>query len=224
MDTPADLKRWRKDLRAELITRRLASPAAQRAAWNDAIARLIGQGFPCLGKLVVGFCWPYRGEFDARPLARTLRERGARVALPAVIGKAEPLEFREWWPEAPMKDGVLGIPVPEGTPVLVPDAVLVPPVGFSDDGWRLGYGGGYFDRTLALIEPQPLKIVVAYELCRIPTIFPQAHDIPMDFVATEAGIHAVGSGPMARITPAEAEVRSGRIVGERGLPRPQRTS
>ena len=63
-----------------------------------------------------------------------------RAALPAVVGKGQPLQFREWRPEVPMSEGALGIPVPEGTAVVVPDAVLVPPVGFSDDGWRLGYG------------------------------------------------------------------------------------
>jgi 5-formyltetrahydrofolate cyclo-ligase len=120
-----------------------------------------------------------------------------------------------------MKDGVLGIPSPDGTPILVPDAVLVPPVGFSAEGWRLGYGGGYFDRTLALLSPQPLKIAVAYELCRIPTIHPQPHDIVMDFVVTEAGIHEVGAGSMKRIEPGIAAARAASLVTERGLPRRQ---
>jgi 5-formyltetrahydrofolate cyclo-ligase len=120
-----------------------------------------------------------------------------------------------------MKPAVLGIPVPDGTPVLVPDAVLIPPVGFSDQGWRLGYGGGYFDATLAALSPQPLKIGVAYELSRTPTIFPQPYDVPMDFVVTEAGIHAVEEGGMRRVDAAECARREALILTERGLPRRQ---
>jgi 5,10-methenyltetrahydrofolate synthetase len=221
MENPADPSQWRKELRATLIARRMASAPADRAIWNDAITALLEGGFPSLRMLVVGFCWPYKAEFDPRALVLGLRKTGTRVALPAVVGKKYPLQFREWWPGAPMKDGALGIPIPEGTPVLVPDAVLIPPVGFSEQGWRLGYGGGYFDRTLAVLDPQPLRILVAYELCRIPTIHPQPHDIIMDFVVTEAGIHEVGADSMRRIETGEAAVRAARIIAERGLPRRQ---
>ena len=221
MENPAELSQWRKDQRATLIARRMASAPADRAAWNEAITAHLEGGFPSLRTLVVGFCWPYKAEFDPRPLVLGLRNWGARIALPAVVARKEPLQFREWWPGAPMKDGALGIPVPDGTPVLVPDAVLVPPVGFSEQGWRLGYGGGYFDRTLGALDPQPLKIAVAYELSRIPTIHPQPHDIIMDFVVTEAGIHEVGAGGMRRIGPAEAAARAAHLITERGLPRRQ---
>jgi 5,10-methenyltetrahydrofolate synthetase len=221
METPIDLNQWRKEQRTLLIARRTASTPAERSAWNDAILAHLRAGFPALQGLVLGFCWPYKGEVDPRPLVLGLRERGCRAVLPAVLGKGLPLEFREWWPGAPMRAGALGIPFPDGTPVLVPDAVLVPPVGFSDQGWRLGYGGGYFDRTLAALSPQPLKICVAHELSRVPTIHPQPHDVPMDFVVTEAGIHAVGDGAMARVDAAEAARRAALIVSERGLPRRQ---
>jgi 5,10-methenyltetrahydrofolate synthetase len=221
METPTDLTQWRKEQRALLLERRLSSPAAARAAWSRAITGHLEGGFPSLNRLVVGFCWPFKAEFDARALVRGLRDRGARAALPAVVAKGQPLQFREWWPGAAMKPAVLGIPVPDGTPVLVPDAVLIPPVGFSDQGWRLGYGGGYFDTTLAALSPQPLKIGVAYELSRIPTIHPQPHDIAMDFVVTEAGIHAVEEGGMRRVDAAECARREALILTERGLPRRQ---
>ena len=120
-----------------------------------------------------------------------------------------------------MKPGALGIPVPEGTRVLVPDALLIPPVGFGEKGGRLGYGGGYFDRTLASLSPQPLKIGVAFEVSRMPTIFPQPHDVLMDFIITEAGIHAVGLDGLRVIDPAECARMEARIIQERGLPRAQ---
>jgi len=221
MPAPANLNAWRKEQRAALLARRAGCSPTERAAWNDAIMGFLAAGFPLLRKLVVGFCWPYKGEVDPRPLIHQLREAGARVALPAVVAKHQPLEFREWWPGAPMLSGALGIPMPAGTPVLTPDAVLVPPVGFSDQGWRLGYGGGYFDRTLAALSPQPLKICVAHEVSRIPTIHPQPHDVPMDFIVTEAGIHAVGDGRLQLITGAACAQLSADIAARRGLPRRQ---
>ena len=86
-----------------------------------------------------------------------------------------------------------GRPVPR-TPTVVPDAVLMPPVGFDGAGYRLGYGGGYFDRTLASLSPRPLAIGVARELSRMETIRPQSWDVPMDFVITEEGIHPTMRG------------------------------
>lgn len=221
MEPPANLKQWRKDQRAALLARRLASPPAERAGWDEAVNRWLEAGFPALRGLVVGFCWPYQGEVNLRPLIEKIRDLGSRAVLPAVVAPGQPLEFREWWPGAPMQAGALGIPTPVGTPVLRPDAVLVPAVGFSNLGWRLGYGGGYFDRTLAVLTPPPLKICIAHELSRIPTIHPQSHDIPMDFVVTEAGIHAVGEGSMQRIDAVASALRSAGIMAQRGLPRRQ---
>ena len=221
MEASYDQKQWRKEQRARLLSRRSASSPTARAAWNEAILAHLEAGFPVFQNMVAGFCWPYKGEVDVRPLIHKLRLLGSRCVLPAVVAKAQPLKFLEWWPGCTMKAGALGIPFPEGTPELVPDVVFVPPVGFSDDGWRLGYGGGYFDRTLATLSPQPLKICVAHELSRIPTIHPQPHDIPMDFVVTELGLHAVTTAGMQRIETAECRQRAGQIAADRGLPRSQ---
>ncbi|MEI6105809.1 MAG: 5-formyltetrahydrofolate cyclo-ligase [Opitutae bacterium] len=221
METPADLKQWRKDQRAALLARRLASPPAELAAWDETINLWLETGFPVLRGLVVGFCWPYQGEVNLRPLIEKLRDHGSRAVLPAVVAPRQPLEFREWWPGATMQAGALGIPTPVGTPVLRPDAVLVPAAGFSDEGWRLGYGGGYFDRTLAVLTPPPLKICIAHELSRIPTIHPQPHDIPMDFVVTETGIHVVGQGRIQRIDAVASALRAAEFMAQRGLPRRQ---
>ena len=153
-------------------------------------ARLLDASMPMAGASV-GFYWPMKGEFDPRVLVLRWREQGARVALPVVVRKAAPLEFREWWPDVPTAPGVFNLPVPQGTDLLAPDIVLVPPVGFDTRGFRLGYGGGYFDRTLAALAPRPLAIAVAREASRMDTIRPQAWDIPMDFIATEAALYEV---------------------------------
>jgi len=170
------------------------------------MTRHLLEAFDVPSEAIVGYCWPYRGEFDPRYAIRHWRERGVTAALPEVVEKKAPLQFRKWWPGAPMRPGVYDIPVPEGTEILVPDIAIVPMNGYDSCGFRLGYGGGFFDRTLAAHEPQPLKIGVAFELSRIPTIGPQPHDIPMDYIVTEAGIHRVNEG---RLEPVELHTDPG---------------
>jgi 5,10-methenyltetrahydrofolate synthetase len=219
MSLTPELAQWRKAQRAALIARRLDAPEAERAAWSRRIEEGLREGFPLLQGFVVGFCWPYQGEFDARSVVSGLRRQGARAALPVVVGKGQPLEFREWWPGVGMVNGAYDVPVPDATRVLVPDALLIPAVGVGDRGDRLGYGGGYFDRTLAALEPRPLSIALAFELSRIPSSDPQAHDILMDFVVTEAGILAAVPGGLEAVPPAEAARRAHALATARGLPR-----
>jgi 5-formyltetrahydrofolate cyclo-ligase len=199
MVQPDDVKEWRKATRTELLAQRQTVLPEQRLAWNATITASLSQAFPELGGLIVSFYWPFKGEFDPRFFVRDIRQRGARAALPVVVRKAAPLEFREWWPGVPMKKGVFDLPVPDGTLVVTPQAMLIPPVGFDAQGYRLGYGGGYFDRTLAALPDKPFKIGVAFELSRMSTIHPQPHDIAMDFVVTEAGVHAVDNGHLKRL-------------------------
>ena len=117
-----------------------------------------------------------------------------------------------------MTKGVFNLPNPDGTAVLQPNVLLIPPIGFDQKGYRLGYGGGYFDRTLASLMPQPLKIGVAFELSRMETIYPQPHDIPMDFIVTEAAIYHVGpEGLVSLREPGEALEISGQIIKAREL-------
>ena len=189
MSAPEDIRLWRKTMRAELLGKRAAVSTEQHQAWNDAMTGLLVSGFPMLRQMTVGLYWPFQGEFDPRYAIRHFRERGAVAALPVVIEKRAPLQFREWWPGVATSKGVFDLPVPEGTRVVVPQALLIPPVGFDDRGYRLGYGGGYFDRTLSTISPQPLKIGVAFEMSRLETIYPQAYDIPLDFIVTERCIY-----------------------------------
>ena len=152
-------------------------------------------GFPGLAKGVVAFCWPIRNEYDARHLLRRLREQGATAALPVVVAPKSPLIFREWHPGVEMALGKLDIPYPKAGAELVPDTVLLPMNGFDSEGYRLGYGGGFFDRTLETLHArQPLVIGVSYELAAIDTIHPQPWDIPMDYVVTERGVYRRDEG------------------------------
>src|SRR3990170_505389 len=209
------IRAWRAQQRAALIARRVALPAAQRREWSAAISALLESCFPLLAEMTVGFCWPYQGEFDARFAIRYFRSRGATAALPAVVGKAGPLQFRKWWPGAPMTPGAYDIPVPDGTEPVAPEAVIVPMNCFDEQGYRLGYGGGYFDRTLAAAAPRPVAIGVSFEFARLPTIYPQPHDIAMDFVVTEAGAYAVAASRLLRVDAAECRERAQRLFAQR---------
>ena len=179
---------WRKQQRAQLLATRSAASAQDRAAWSAAIHAFLLEALDLQAPCVLGLCWPYRQEFDARPLAAHLRARGVRSALPVVRGPGLPLAFHHWWPGVAMDKGVYDIPVPRDTEALLPDVLLVPPVGIDALGYRLGYGGGYFDRTLAALARKPVCIATTFDLSRIASLEPQAHDVRMDFVVTETGI------------------------------------
>ncbi|MDH5577507.1 MAG: 5-formyltetrahydrofolate cyclo-ligase [Betaproteobacteria bacterium] len=194
--TPASLAPWRISERTRLLAARAAVDAQTLEAWRRAIDAHLERGFPGLAKACIAFCWPIRNEYDARPLARTLREAGAVTALPVVVAPRTPLVFREWHPGAELAAGPLGIPYPVGSRELVPQTVLLPMNGWDAQGHRLGYGGGFFDRTLAAMKTRPLVIGVAYELARIATIHPQPWDIPVDYVVSERGVYRRDAGEL----------------------------
>jgi 5,10-methenyltetrahydrofolate synthetase len=214
-----EIRTWRKAQRAALVSRRETVPGAERREWNERITAHLIEGFEIPGEAVVGFCWPYRGEFDPRFAVRRWRDQGAIAALPEVVANKAPLQFRVWWPGAPMRAGVYDIPVPDGTDIVFPDMAIVPMNGFDECGYRLGYGGGFFDRTLAALERRVVAVGVSFETLRLPTIFPQPHDIPMDFVVTEQGIYGAGGRPLELIAPAECRARAARLFAARRLPR-----
>ena len=185
----ASLLAWRKTERERLLAARAALAPAVLDAWRRRIDRSLELSFPGLSSCRLAFCWPIKGEYDARHLARTLRSRGALTALPVVISRKAPLVFREWHPGTELAEGPLGIPYPLRSSEIIPDAALVPMNGWDMKGYRLGYGGGFFDRTLASLAKKPVVIGVSYEMAKIDTIRPQGWDIPMDFVVTERGVY-----------------------------------
>ncbi len=203
-----DLATWRAARRAELLTARQAVAAATRGRLTESLCAHLRTLLPAVRGLVIGCYMPFRGEPDLRPLLDTWRAAGADTALPVVTGRGVAMEFRSWWPGCPLVKGPFSLPMPDGTPLVTPQVVLMPPVGFDDQGYRLGYGGGYFDRTLAALSPTPVKIGVAFELSRMASIQPQAYDIPMDFIVTELGVYARQDAQLSRLDSATAVGRA----------------
>jgi 5-formyltetrahydrofolate cyclo-ligase len=184
----AELKAWRRSERQRLLALRTAARPAERRLWGDEIEATLRALLLERPVMTLGVYWPFQAEFDPRALIDWVIARGFAVALPAVADKNGPLEYRAWRPGEALVDGVWAIPIPEAREVVVPEAVLAPLVGFDRQCYRLGYGGGYFDRTLAAFLARPLAIGVGYEMSQIETIFPQPFDIPMDVIVTEARI------------------------------------
>lgn len=184
-DAWSDVARWRRAERKRLIDQRLAMDAEQRQLKSSRIAGRLDTTIGKFSGRIVGTYWPFRGEPDLRNWGITAIERGGRIALPVVIRKDWPLEFRIWSPGDPLERGVWNILVPVRGPAVQPDIVVAPVVGFDGERYRLGYGGGFFDRTLAAMPRKPLIIGVGYTESRLPTIYPQPHDIPMDVIVTD---------------------------------------
>ena len=197
-DASGDVQAWRKATRKALIERRVAAGDEARRAWDARIEANLEQLLSTLACEIVGFCWPYKDEPDTRPVVGRLMDRGARAALPVVVAPRTPLAFREWRPGCAMQEGPHGIPEPgPDAAQVVPDLVLLPMNGFDAAGYRLGYGSGFFDRTLASLTERPTVVGICYELGRLDTIRPQPHDIPLDFVVTEAGAWRRGPAGLA---------------------------
>ncbi len=179
-----DSARWRKVTRERLIAARQAIPAAERAGLDAAICARLDAALGDLAGKIVSAYWPFRGEPDLRGWMETVRARGGFCALPVVAARAAPMAFRLWTPGEALERGVWNIPIPASGPEVAPDIVIAPVVGYDPDCYRLGYGGGYFDRTLAVMARRPVVAGVGHGLAALPSIAPQPHDIAMDFIAT----------------------------------------
>lgn len=182
------IQAWRKAERARLIEQRMTTPLAERRAWSAAVEQHLAQLFAERTPRIIGFYWPFKAEFDPRPLVRRLIEGGSQAALPVVLAPKTAMEFRLWQPDAAMAVGVYDIPYPAERNVVVPDLVLAPLVGFDAAKYRLGYGGGYFDRTLAVLQPRPFAVGIGFAFARLATVQPQPHDLAMDAIVTEEGL------------------------------------
>ncbi|THF62192.1 5-formyltetrahydrofolate cyclo-ligase [Pseudothauera rhizosphaerae] len=182
----------RQALREQAVFRREALADDERERLERRIETHLDTLCADLAPRVLAFCWPWRGEADLRPwVARWLAGDAGRVAaLPVVVERHRPLAFRRWVPGMQMALDRHGIPHPAGGPELRPDLVLVPLNAFDAQGYRLGYGGGYFDRTLAQMDT--VAAGVGFELGRADSVWPQAHDRPMEWLVTEAGVFRAG--------------------------------
>ena len=177
----------RAELRRQKISARMALPADTQARLSAALEGHLHALLRRYPPTILGYCWPIRGEFDCRSLVGELLKQGVRACLPLVIDPDAAMEFREWRLDSPMAVDRHGIHYPASGAGLVPDLLLLPVNAFDGRGYRLGYGGGYFDRTLAALAPRPLTIGLGFELARVADTRPGIHDIPMDAVVTEAG-------------------------------------
>jgi len=176
---------WRRALRQEMAARRAALADAEHAVLS---ARIVEHARGALARPeIAAFCWPIKHEPDVRTLLEGWRAAGVRTALPVVVAEHEALRFREWTPETPLAADRYGIPTPSAGDWLIPDLILLPLNGFDAAGYRLGYGGGYFDRTLAALSPRPLAVGVGFEINRVASIRPQPHDQRLDWIVTENG-------------------------------------
>lgn len=189
----ADFASFRARQRQTKIVARQAMSAAEHGRVSTIIEAHLETLLTGRMPQVIAFCWPLRNEFDCRPLVTRLLAAGWRACQPAVVAPAAPMVFRAWTPDAPMTTDRHGIPIPATDDAIVPDIVLLPLVAFDDQGYRLGYGGGYFDRTLAVLSPRPLAFGVGFELAHIDSVRPEPHDIPLDAIVTEAGIRRPGA-------------------------------
>jgi 5-formyltetrahydrofolate cyclo-ligase len=182
----------KKTLRRQLQAERLAMvDRHQRAMQLQEVLRvwLVGRR-----ENSIGAYWPIKGEFDALPAlfrwkeAEDVQGRHRQIGLPVIDKATRQLRFHIWYPGCEMEEDAYGIPKPKDTDRFEPQLLLVPCVGFGPKGIRLGYGGGFYDRTLPMLSPRPVTVGVAYSHGFIPWLEPEAHDVPLDAVLTENGV------------------------------------
>lgn len=178
----------RDAFRQQCLAWRQALPAAVYQRWSaQLVENLLGwltaQQLP--SDKTVAFCWPVQNEPDVLPLIQCWQAQGLRVALPVVLASAQPLIFRQWQQGEPLQADRYGIPTPVTGEIVQPDILLLPGNAFDHRGFRLGYGGGFFDRTLADMNPRPLVIGLGFSAVLVTDLCPAPHDIPVDVLITE---------------------------------------
>ena len=187
-ETARDVARFRRSERARLVAERaLSSEDRERATANliEGLDRIVA----LKAGATIAVYWPIRGEPDLRSWMERTHAAGARILLPVVVEEHEPLEFHTWSPESRMTRGFWNILVPANGEARAPDIVIAPLVGIDEELYRLGNGGGYYDRTLARFERKPRVIGVGFAGCRLPTIYPMPWDVPMTEVLLSDGAH-----------------------------------
>lgn len=183
-----ELATWRREQRERLLEMRRQMPSAERQQRAEKLIANLKTAFAKIEGKSLGLYWPIKHEIDIRKWADELStQRNITLALPVIEEPRTPLLYREWHLGASMTRGFWNIPVPEEGAILKPDIVIAPLVGCWDM-YRLGYGGGYFDRTLASFDPRPVVVGIGFETFRLAEFTPQPHDIPMDIIVTDENI------------------------------------
>jgi len=187
----------KKALSKALVARRQSMP--DHAERSLLLQRVLRTWLVERGDASIGFYWPIKGEFDALPgLFRWLeagRESDAveaivqrRIGLPVVDKEQRTLKFHVWYPGCPMEEDAYGIPKPKGTDTFEPTLLFVPCVGYGPGGYRLGYGGGFYDRTLSELSPKPFTVGLGFANAFLPDLAPEPHDVPLDAILNENGL------------------------------------
>ena len=176
----------RQELRDRLLAARQSM--ANRTEVEKALIARVTRWLRTMPVTRLAFYWPIRGEPDLRRtmLAWLGEDVQRKVGLPVIADKL--LEFAPWSADTPMAQGPLGIAAPSRAARMSPQLLLIPCVGVDNLRYRLGFGGGYYDRTLAVLSPRPVTVGVAFECTRVKSINPQPHDVRLDLVITETGV------------------------------------
>ncbi|WP_373506188.1 5-formyltetrahydrofolate cyclo-ligase [Aestuariivirga sp.] len=190
-----DIAEIKRKARSAASKRRAEAHEALKDSAGIALAeRGLPQGLPFASRIVSGFI-PYKSEINTVPLMNALRRQGWETCLPVVIEQGQPLVFRAWKPGDALVPGVWDIPIPpDHSPEMFPDVLLVPMLAFDRRGYRLGYGGGFYDRTLERLRAfkTVVAIGVAYHAQMVDEVPLGEHDAPLDYVMTEEETFACG--------------------------------
>ena len=184
----------KKALRKALLEQRMAMPDRQQRA--DLLQRVMRIWLVGRPDIVIGAYWPIKGEFDPLPALHRWKEDGElldqpqprRIGLPVVNREHKTMTFHVWYPGCPMEEDAYGIPKPKDTELVVPTLLFAPCVGYGPGGYRLGYGGGFYDRMLASLEPRPTTVGLGYATEFIADLQPHTHDVPLDAILNDNGV------------------------------------
>ncbi len=183
--------------RQQLVAERLHLP--DRLARAEALQRVLRVWLVDRPDVVIGAYWPIKGEFDPLPALFRWQEAGMeadalnarqkrRIGLPVINKIDRTLSFYTWYPGGPMEEDAYGIPKPKDTELIQPTLLFVPCVGYGPGGYRLGYGGGFYDRTLAQLQPRPFTVGLGYTHGFLPDLEPEPHDVPLDAILNDNGV------------------------------------
>ncbi|HTH80015.1 MAG TPA: 5-formyltetrahydrofolate cyclo-ligase [Ramlibacter sp.] len=189
-----DNSEQKKALRKRLVAERLAMP--DRLFKCDMLQRVMRIWLVNRPDTVIGAYWPIKGEFDPLPALHRWKEDGElldepqlrRIGLPVVDKLHGTLNFHAWFPGCPMEEDAYGIPKPKDTEIIHPTLLFVPCVGYGPGGYRLGYGGGFYDKTLAELRPKPFTVGLGFTQGYVDDFEPAPHDVPLDAILNDNGV------------------------------------
>ncbi len=173
-------------LRKQTLVARSAISNKQKSLAANSAAKLFIKNIPINKNDIIAAYWPISDELSCLPLVKQLRGRGHQICLPVTIAENKPLIFKLWQKEPKLLDGEYGIRIPDNdAPILAPNIIIVPLVAFDKKGARLGYGKGYYDRTIANMKQKPLLVGYGFALQEVEQIDSESHDVPLDYMVSE---------------------------------------